>query len=220
MWVVAISNDPVGANAQFCDEHGVTYPFLSDEGSAFMHRLGIVNDLIEGDDPLYGIPFPGSYLLDERGVVVQKYFHREFRVREVPAFILVDGFGIAPQLEGFPRATANASGVTLEAVLGAADLKFRQRAHVHVRIVLPPDATLVAPPEVAVAGAGLEAGPPRPGLEGGTVAEVQIVDRELETARAEVSAHVQVRTAAGVHAGHIVAVLEIPVGELNRASRG
>lgn len=220
MWVVAISNDPVGANAQFCDEHGVTYPFLSDEGSAFMHRLGIVNDLIEGDDPLYGIPFPGSYLLDEHGVVVRKYFHREFRVREVPAFVLADGFGITPRLEGFPRATAGAGGVTLEVALGAADLKFRQRANVHVRIVLPPDAALLASPEVVVAGAGLEAGPPRPGSGGETLIEVQIVERELETARAEVSVQAQVRTAEGVQASHLVAVLEIPLGELNRASRG
>ncbi len=214
VWVAAISNDPVGAIAQFCDEHGITYDFLSDEGSALIRQLGILNDLIEPDDPLHGIPFPGAYLLDEHGVVVRKYFHREYQVREVPAFVLAEGFGVPVPLEGYPHVVGERDGIRLEVVLGAPDLKFRQRAYLHVRLD-PPEAALAAEPAFTVAGEGVTIGAPH-AVEGETRFEVSLVERDAESARVRVS--VRLRTATGDER-ELAVDLELPVGELNRARR-
>ena len=51
---------------------------------------GILNDQIApGDGPLYGIPYPGVFVTDEDGVVVAKFFHDSYKIRESPE-ILVD----------------------------------------------------------------------------------------------------------------------------------
>jgi len=215
VWVAAISNDPVGAIAQFCAEHGITYDFLSDERSVLIGRLGILNDLIEPEDALHGIPFPGAYLLDERGIVLQKYFHREYQVREVPAFVLAEGFGLPVSLEGYPRAMAEQDGVRLEVVLGAPDLKFRQRAQLHVRLDVR-DAAIAGEPAFTASGEGETVGPPR-AVRGETRLEVNLVEREVDAARAHVS--VRFRLAGNEAEREVGVELEIPVGELNRARR-
>ena len=214
VWVAAISNDPAGAIAQFCTEHGITYDFLSDDGSSLIRRLGILNDLIEPEDPLHGIPFPGAYLLDEQGVVVQKYFHREYQVREVPAFVLAEGFRLPVRLEGYPSAAAERDGVRLEATLGALDLKFRQRAYLHVRLQAK-GAPATTEPSFTVSGQGVFLGPPQR-VEGETRFEVSLVERDVDAARVLVSARLRDGTTEEQELGVEV---EIPVGELNRARR-
>lgn len=214
VWVVAISNDPVGAIAQFCDEHAITYDFLSDDGSALIRQLGILNDLIEPEDPLYGIPFPGAYLLDEQGRVVQKYFHREYQVREVPAFVLAEGFGLPVRLDGYPSAAAERDGVRLEATMGAPDLKFRQRAYLHVRLERAGE-PLTDEARYTVSGEGVSLGAPRT-ASGETRYEVSLVERDLEAARVHVSVRLR---AGGSDEQYLGVTVEIPVGELNRARR-
>lgn len=51
---------------------------------------GILNDQVApGDGPLYGIPYPGVFVTDEEGIVVAKFFHDSYKVRESPE-ILID----------------------------------------------------------------------------------------------------------------------------------
>jgi hypothetical protein len=220
VWVTAISNDPVGTLAQFCDEHGVTFQFLSDEGSAFIRELGILNTLIEPEDPLFGIPFPGTYLLDERGVVICKYFHREYQVREAPAFVLSEGFGVSPHLEGYPGAAASAEGVAIDLVLGAPDLKLRQRVNLHVRLTPSSGWSLTGAPAVEVApGDNIEV---RGTRVDGAEARIELLSdaRDVESVPVDVAVSCPLRSPGGALVTRELRTrLKLPVGDLNRARR-
>jgi peroxiredoxin len=87
----AVSYDDPEALADFADSHGITYPLLSDEGSKVIRSLGIQNHFVTKDQiPYHGIPFPGTYLVDESGNVVEKYFSRNLASRE-SAESVIDG---------------------------------------------------------------------------------------------------------------------------------
>ena len=168
--VLAVSYDPVGALAQFAGEQGITYPLLFDEDSELIKSLGILNTLVQPDEAVYGIPFPGSYLLDEDGVIVEKFFHREYQVRDAASMVLRSGFGLPVDLKDNPRVEGGEPDVKVSAQLGTPDLKFRQRVDLYVRIELAERLHLNAPPapdgfiatEVTVTGPeGLSIGEPR-----------------------------------------------------------
>lgn len=96
--VAAISYDPVPTLAEFASRKGVTFPLLSDAGSATIKAFGILNPLPEmafgpdKDDPevvaelqkyvsggrpsptFAGIAFPGTFILDPKGRVVSRFF--------------------------------------------------------------------------------------------------------------------------------------------------
>jgi peroxiredoxin len=95
--VVAISYDPVETLAAFAGARGITFPLMADVGSLVMCSLGMLNTHI-GDDVTYwggelaakhqGLPYPGVFLLDERGVVTSKHFERSHRNRASGATLL------------------------------------------------------------------------------------------------------------------------------------
>ena len=91
----AISYDPVSVLAPFAAAHGITYPLLSDEGSAFIDRLGIRNTSVEPANAHYGIPYPGTYFIAEDGRVTDKVFHDTHRTRDAAATAIREHFGLA-----------------------------------------------------------------------------------------------------------------------------
>jgi peroxiredoxin len=96
--LVAISYDPPETLADFSRRRGITFPLLSDAGSATIKRYGLLNPLPEDaqgpnkDDPavaaevrkyvsvvrpsaaMIGIAFPGTFILDRRGRVTSRFF--------------------------------------------------------------------------------------------------------------------------------------------------
>ena len=79
----AISYDELDALKDFAANHDITFDLLSDEGSNVIREFGILNHLVPPEQvPYYGIPFPGTYLVDESGVVIAKAFHRSLAQRE------------------------------------------------------------------------------------------------------------------------------------------
>ena len=79
----AISYDELGALEEFAEHHGITYDLLADEGSKVIREFGILNHHVtEEQVPYHGIPFPGTYLVDEAGIVSAKAFHRSLAQRE------------------------------------------------------------------------------------------------------------------------------------------
>lgn len=79
----AISYDELGALEDFATHHGITYDLLADEGSTVIREFGILNHHVtEEQVPYHGIPFPGTYLVDEAGIVSAKSFHRSLAQRE------------------------------------------------------------------------------------------------------------------------------------------
>ncbi|MGH1493113.1 MAG: redoxin domain-containing protein [Acidimicrobiales bacterium] len=90
----AISYDEVGALEDFAEHHGITYDLLADEGSQVIKQFGILNHHVTEDQvPYHGIPFPGTYLVDENGVVTAKAFHRSVAQRESPEGLIDAAFG-------------------------------------------------------------------------------------------------------------------------------
>ena len=91
--VAAISYDSVGALKSFADRQHITYPLLSDPESKIIRTYDIFNETVKRGNPAYGIPYPGIYVVDARGMVVSKYFEDDFKERVSTADILARQFG-------------------------------------------------------------------------------------------------------------------------------
>jgi hypothetical protein len=89
MSVVAISYDPVATLADFSARRGITFPLLSDPGSETIKRYGILNTTVDAKNPLYGYPFPGTFIVDRQGVVTSRYFEEAYQERDTVSSILV-----------------------------------------------------------------------------------------------------------------------------------
>lgn len=86
----------------FAAKHDISYPLLSDEGSAVIRDLGLYNEHLEQQaavygltprEDQYGVPYPGTFVLDEDGVIVEKLFEQSYRVRPQAADLLESAFG-------------------------------------------------------------------------------------------------------------------------------
>jgi len=108
-----ISYDPVQVLAAFSEQHGITFPMLSDSGSAMIKRFGILNPVPEWalgprkDDPevqaafqryvsvvrpnpaMVGIAFPGTFILDTQGRVKQRSFEDFYIERNTVSNLLI-----------------------------------------------------------------------------------------------------------------------------------
>jgi peroxiredoxin len=111
--LVAISYDSQEILAAFSEQHGITFPLLSDVGSATIKRYGILNTVAEeglgpnAKDPAViarvktyvsanganerqrGIPFPGTFIVDRRGRVKARFFEDSYTVRNTVSNIRV-----------------------------------------------------------------------------------------------------------------------------------
>jgi AhpC/TSA family/Thiol:disulfide interchange protein DsbD, N-terminal len=71
----SITYDSGDVLKRFAQAYRIDYPMLSDEGSKVIRAFGILNTNIPADHPmLYGIPFPGDYLIAPDGIVRDKVF--------------------------------------------------------------------------------------------------------------------------------------------------
>lgn len=111
--VVGISYDSQDVLADFTKRHAITYPLLSDVGSATIKRYGILNTVVEealgpnGKDPavradlqiyatvnepserLRGIPFPGTFMVDRQGRVTSRFFEDYYWERNTVSNVLL-----------------------------------------------------------------------------------------------------------------------------------
>ena len=89
MGLAAISYDPVAVLADFSVRRGITFPLLSDPGSETIKRYGILNTTVDAKNPLYGYPFPGTFIVDRQGVVMSRFFEEAYQERDTVSSILV-----------------------------------------------------------------------------------------------------------------------------------
>jgi hypothetical protein len=87
--LVAISYDPVAVLADFSARRGITFPLLADSGSETIKRYGLLNATVDPKNPLYGYPFPGTFIVDQRGVVTSRFFEEAYQDRNTVSSILV-----------------------------------------------------------------------------------------------------------------------------------
>jgi hypothetical protein len=91
--VVGISYDSVEILADFAKRKKITFPMLSDPGSKVIREFGILNTTVPATDFHYGIPYPGTYIVNRDGIVQSKYFEQAFQDRYSAPTILLREFG-------------------------------------------------------------------------------------------------------------------------------
>jgi len=80
--VAGVSYDPVAVLADFSARRGITFPLLSDPGSSTIKKYGILNTTVpETNKQAFGIPFPGTFMLNPLGIVTSRYFEQEYQER-------------------------------------------------------------------------------------------------------------------------------------------
>jgi hypothetical protein len=89
MGLAAISYDRPEMLKLFSDARGITFPLIADSGSAIIKQYGLLNTTVQPGTRSYGVPFPGTFLLDRRGIVRARYFEDAYQERNTASSILV-----------------------------------------------------------------------------------------------------------------------------------
>ena len=134
--VFAISYDPIEEQQAFAKEFGISYPLLADPDHAVIEATGILNTLVKPDESVYGIPFPGSYVIGTDGTVEEKLFFQSHRSRPSATTVLRGGFGVDFEVESHPHADVSGDGVTISATLGNEGMVFGEVSMLYVDIDL------------------------------------------------------------------------------------
>lgn len=88
--VAALSYDSVPVLKDFSTRRGITYPLLSDPGSKIIRAFGLMNEIDYPEGHMaHGVPFPGTFVTDARGVITGKQFEPEYQERRTAASLLV-----------------------------------------------------------------------------------------------------------------------------------
>jgi hypothetical protein len=86
--LIAISYDSPETLKKFADSRRITFPLISDAGSAIIRRFGILNEQQEPGGRTYGIPHPGTFIVDRKSVVTARFFEDAYQERYTAAAIL------------------------------------------------------------------------------------------------------------------------------------
>jgi peroxiredoxin len=136
MGLAVISYDSPQIMAAFGKQHNITFPLLSDAGSATIKRFGILNPVPEWamgpekDSPLVqsevqkyvsvvrpradmvGMAFPGTFILDRQGRVTSRYFEDFYIERNTVSSIMMRLDGKGANVAGTKVATGQLDVVT------------------------------------------------------------------------------------------------------------
>ena len=93
--LVAISYDTPETLRRFADSRGITFPLIADPDSAIIKRYGLLNTTVASGTETYGIPFPGTFIVDRHGIVRSRHFENAYQERNTVASLLV-GRGVTP----------------------------------------------------------------------------------------------------------------------------
>lgn len=91
--VVTITYDSTEIVANFAKRKNITFPLLGDSNSKIIRAFGVLNTSVPEDHAWYGVPYPGTFIVDQNGVVKSKYFEDNYRDRYSAPTILLREFG-------------------------------------------------------------------------------------------------------------------------------
>jgi len=126
----------------FAQRKGIHYPMLSDPDSKVIRAFDIFNDAVPKNTPTYGIPHPGTYIVDENGIVRAKYFEDDFRDRYTASNIVWRQFG---EGAGPILATAETPHLKLSLISSDAVARPGARLALALEIELKPGMHVYAP---------------------------------------------------------------------------
>ena len=138
--LAAISYDSVAILHNFAERRGIHFPLLSDADSKIIRSVGLLNETVPHDSPFFGIPNPGTFILDANGIIKAKYFEEDFRERFTAADILTHQYGVPPGADKHEvigkqlTATVSASNFIVrggQRVALALDIQLRPKMHVY-----------------------------------------------------------------------------------------
>ena len=138
--LAAVSYDSEAVLHTFAGRKGIHFKLLSDPDSKVIRQLGLLNETVEKTNPNFGIPYPGSFVLDSKGVIVAKYFEDDYRQRYTAADLLMHQFGVIPaqaksDVEGkqlkLTAAASNAVVTVGQRVVLTLDIELRPNMHVY-----------------------------------------------------------------------------------------
>jgi len=138
----------------FAEKYGITFPLLSDEGSDAIRALGLYNEHLaeqaafygrEARPDQFGVPYPGVFRLDERGIIVAKEFEQSYRVRPAPALLVERTPGAAPAGLAIEK-TVEREGVSTTVGVDTATYRPYEKHEVRVALELPAGTHVYAHP--------------------------------------------------------------------------
>jgi len=132
--LAAISYDSVAQLKNFADREHITYLLLSDPDSKIIRAFGILNETVPANSMAYGIPYPGTYLVDTSGKVVAKFFEDDFKER-TPTMEILEEVGGAL---GSTHATVEAKQLHLSSFASTNVVRPNQRVALFLDIDLMP----------------------------------------------------------------------------------
>ena len=139
--LIAISYDAPATLKKFSDSRGIMFPLISDAGSAIIKQYGLLNATVDPKSRTYGIPHPGTFIVDHRGVVRSRFFEDAYQERYTAATILSTlGAGVA----GSPI-TANTTHLTMTASISDAVAAPGERLAIVMNVTPKPGMHLYAP---------------------------------------------------------------------------
>jgi hypothetical protein len=139
--LVAISYDSPATLEKFAATRGITFPLISDAGSAIIRRFGLLNEREQPGTRAYGIPHPGTFIIDRNGVVRARFFEDAYQERYTAAAMLaargVSSSGVA--------STAQTAHLTMKASLSDAAVAPGARVSLSVEVTPRPTIHVYAP---------------------------------------------------------------------------
>jgi hypothetical protein len=88
--VAALSYDSIEVLKDFSTRKGITFPLLSDPDSKIISAFGLLNEIdYPKGNMAHGVPFPGTFVADETGLIRTKLFEKEYQERRTAASLLV-----------------------------------------------------------------------------------------------------------------------------------
>lgn len=86
--LVSILYDSPETLKKFADSRSITFPLVSDPGSAIIKRFGLLNETVDQKTRAWGIPHPGTFIVTPSGVVTARFFEDAYQERYTAATIL------------------------------------------------------------------------------------------------------------------------------------
>jgi len=139
--LIAITYDVPETLKKFSDSRGITFPMITDRGSAIIKQYGLLNDTMDPKSRFYGVPHPGTFIVDRKGVVLSRFFEDAYQERYTAATILST---IGADVGGGSM-SANTMHLTMTASISDTVAAPGERLSVTVNVTPKPGMHLYAP---------------------------------------------------------------------------
>jgi hypothetical protein len=139
--LIAISYDAPETLKRFADSRGIRFPLIADAGSAIIRKYGLLNETVDPKSRSYGIPHPGTFIVDRKGVVRSRFFEDAYQERYTAATILST---IGASVDDTP-VSATTAHLTMSASISDAVAAPGARLAIVVNVTPKPGMHLYAP---------------------------------------------------------------------------